>query len=71
MTAKQFILNFGWPSQLDKCITREIDVNGEQITRSDHTRYLGAYLDWQLDFKLHIQTKSRAAMLNVLRIKSS
>ena len=53
--SKTEFIYFGWPSQLDKCTTREIDVNGEQITRSDHTRYLGAYLDQQLDFKLHIQ----------------
>ena len=69
--SKTEFIYFGWPSQLDKCTTREIDVNGEQITRSDHTRYLGAYLDQQLDFKLHIQTKSRAATLNVLRIKAA
>ena len=69
--SKTEFIYFGWPSQLDKCTTREIDVNGEQITRTDHTRYLGAYLNQQLDFKLHIQTKSRSAILNVLRIKAA
>ena len=69
--SKTEFIYFGWPSQLDKCITKEIDVNGEHITRSNHTRYLGAYLDQQLDFKLHIQMKSRAAILNVLRIKAA
>ena len=69
--SKTEFIYFGWPSQLDKCITKEIDVNGEQITRSNHTRYLGVYLNQQLDFKLHIQTKSRAAILNVLRIEAA
>ena len=66
--SKTEFIYFGWPSQLEKCTTRKIDVNGEEITRSDHTRYLGAYLNQKLDFKLHIQAKSRAAILNVLRI---
>ena len=69
--SKTEFIYFGWPSQLDKCTTRKIDVNGEELTRLDHTRHLGAYLDQQLGFKLHIQTKSRAAILNVLRIKAA
>ena len=69
--SKTEFIYFGWPSQLEKCTTRKIDVNGEEITRADHTRYLGAYLDQKLDFKLHIQAKSRAAILNVLRIKAA
>ena len=69
--SKTEFIYFGWPSQLEKCITRKIDVNGEEITRADHTRYLGAYLDQKLDFKLHIQAKSKAAILNVLRIKAA
>ena len=43
--SKTEFIYFGWPSQLEKCTTRKIDVNGEEITRADHTRYLGAYLD--------------------------
>ena len=69
--SKTEFIYFGWPSQLAKCSINKIDVNGEQITKSNHTRYLGAYLDQQLNFKLHIQTKSRAAILNVLRIKAA
>ena len=69
--SKTEFIYFGWPSQLEKCKTRKIDVNGEEITRSDHTRYLGAHLDQKLDFKLHIQAKSRAAILNILRIKAA
>ena len=69
--SKTEFIYFGWPSQLEKCITRKIDVNGEEIARADHTRYLGAYLNQKLDFKQHIQAKSRAAILNVLRIKAA
>ena len=69
--SKTEFIYFGWPSQLAKCSINKIDVNREQITRSNHTRYLGAYLDQQLNFKVHIQEKSRAAILNVLRIKAA
>ena len=62
---------FGWPSQLDKCITTTINVNGEEIERANITKYLGAYLDSKLDFKEHIKTKCKAAMLNIYRIKAA
>ena len=42
-----------------------IDVNGETITRASITKYLGAHLDSTLNFKQHIKTKCKAAMLNL------
>ena len=56
---------FDWPSQLGKCATTTIDVNGETITRSSVTKYLGAHLDSALNFKQHIKTKCRAGMFNL------
>ena len=62
---------FGWPSQLGKCITNSININNEIVERATSTKYLGAYLDSKLDFKLHIQTKCKTAMLNLLKIKAA
>ena len=69
--SKTEFIYFGWPSQLGKCISNSINVNEEIIERSTITRYLGAYLDSRLDFKQHIQTKCKAAMLNLFKIKAA
>ena len=42
--AKTEFIYFGWPSQLGKCPTTTIDVNGETITRNIITKYLAAHL---------------------------
>ena len=49
--SKTKFIYFGWPSQLDKCITTTINVNGEEMERANITKYLGAYLDSKLDSK--------------------
>ena len=49
---------------------RQYYVNGEVVHRTQSTKYLGAYLDSRLDFKQHIKSKCKAAMLNLHRIKS-
>ena len=69
--SKTKFIYFGWPSQLGKCISNSTSINEEIIERSTTTRYLGAYLDSQLDFKQHIQTKCKAAMLNLFKIKAA
>ena len=63
--SKVEFIYFRWPSQLDKCITQHINVNGEQIEKTNITKYLGAHLDSKLDFKEHIKIKCRVAMLNI------
>ena len=67
---KTEFIYFGGPRQLEKCTNNQINVNGEQILRSQLTRYLGAYLDSALNFKQHIKIKCKAAMLNLLTIKA-
>ena len=67
--SKTKFIYFGWPSQLDKCITNHINVNREQIAKTYTTKYLGAYLDSKLDFMEHIKIKWKAAMLNIFRIR--
>ena len=69
--SKTEFIYFGWPSQLGKCITNSININNEIVERATSTKYLGAYLDSRLDFKLHIQTKCNAAVLNLLKIKAA
>ena len=68
--SKTKFIYFGGPRQLEKCIS-QININGEQIPRSQMTRYLGAYLDATLNCKQHIKVKCKAAMLNLLKIKAT
>ena len=69
--AKTEFMYFGWPSQLGKCSTSTIDINGQNIARSEVTKYLGAHLDSALNFKKHIKTKCKAAMFNLQRIRAA
>ena len=69
--SKTEFIYFGWPSQLDKCIKTSININEEEIVRANITKYLGAYLDSKLDFKEHIKTKCKAAMLNIYKIRAA
>ena len=41
-SSKTEFIYFGGPRQLEKCIINQINVNEEQIPRSQMTRYLGA-----------------------------
>ena len=69
--AKTEFMYFGWPSQLGKCAVSTIDINGENIARSEVTKYLEAHLDSALNFKKHIKTKCKAAMFNLQRIRAA
>ena len=66
----EFIL-FGNQVQLSKCATNHINVNGNLIVRSPSIRYLGAWLDANLYYKLHVTKKCQAVMLNFQCIKST
>ena len=69
--SKTEFIYFGGPRQLEKCIINQINVNGEQISRSQMMRYLGAYLDSTLNLKQQIEMKCKTALLNLLRIKAT
>ena len=69
--SKTEFIYFRWPSQLGKCAVSTIDINGENITRSEVTKYLGAHLDSSLNFKQHIKTKCKAAMFNLQRVHAA
>ena len=56
--------------QLAKKIDTDcLNVNGTTIQKSEVIKYLGIWLDLQLNFKHHITIKCRVAMLNLQRIK--
>ena len=69
--AKTEFIYFGWPSQLGECTVSTLDINGENIARSEVTKYLGAHIDSTLKFKKHIKTKCKAAMFNLQRIRAA
>ena len=68
--AKTEIIYFGHHLQLRKCSEEKINVAGDEIKRSTCIKYLGAYLDEGLMFKRHVAAKCKAAMGNLLKIRS-
>ena len=63
----EFIL-FGSQKQLQKCITNSCNVNRDTVERSYVIKYLGAWLDKHLSFKVHIK-ECQVAMMNFQYIK--
>ena len=59
----EFIL-FGSHKHLQKCITNSLNVNGVTVERSYVIKYLGAWLDEHLSFKVHMKKKFQVAMIN-------
>jgi hypothetical protein len=64
----EFIL-LGSKQQLNKCVSKEINVNGVGVERSSLVKYLGISLDDQVSFKQHINNKCSIAMGNLMRVK--
>ena len=67
--AKTEVLLIGSQSQLKKCVTLALDVNGTMVQIGRMIKYLGAFLDNGLSFKHHITTKCRIAMWNLQWLK--
>ena len=68
-TKTEFLL-VGSRQQLSKCVSTEINVNDEVVTFSACIRYLGAWADDKLNFKVHIATKCCIAMCNLQKLKA-
>ena len=68
-TKTKFIY-FGHNLQLRKCTESSLNVMGVTIHRTDCIKYLGAHLDDNLTFKKHVAAKCKAAMGNLLEIRS-
>ena len=67
--SKTEFIYFGSRQQLKKCTFDKININNETIQRSDTVKYLGEYLDQNLNFKKHIITKCKAALINIRKIR--
>ena len=65
----EFIM-FGPKKQLQKCTTEALKVNDDIVPTSEIIKYLGAWLDQHLSFKIHIMKKCQTAMMNLQRIKA-
>ena len=63
----EFIM-FGAKKQLGKCKT-SIDVNKTVVNNSEVVKYLGTWMDCNLNFKDHIVKKCRTAIINLQWIK--
>ena len=55
--------------ELNKCNIDSIEVSGATIHNSEIFKYLGAYLDKELNLKHHITVKCQAVMTGLLRLK--
>ena len=64
----EFIL-LGSRSQVNKCITEVVDVNGIEVTRNGSIHYLGVWIDQYMFLKRHITKKYSTAMLSFQTIK--
>ena len=69
--SKTEFIYFGGNRQLRKCRSDSINVNGENIERTNITRYLGAHLDSTLSMKQHVKAKCKAAMYNLFKIRAA
>ena len=66
--SKTKFIYFGSGQQFTKSSENIIRVIQKTIDRCLTVRYFGGYLDSQLKFKEHINTKYKAAILNILKI---
>ena len=68
-SSKTEFMHYGTAKQLAKNEIRQIDINDDLVDRVSKMKYLGVWLDDQLNLKHHITTKCRTAMLNLQQIK--
>ena len=60
---------FGSSHQITKCENKSLDVNGELVERTEVIKYLGAFMDEQLNMQKHITEMCRKAMYGLYRLK--
>ena len=65
------LIYFKSTSHLRKCHMTQINVNGEQIGRSNKTRYPRLCLDRTFSMKDHVMAKCKVAKINLLWIKAA
>ena len=64
----EFIL-IGSKQQLQKCNTKQININSENIIMSETIKYLGTWIDSNLSFRKHITERCKNAMWNLHKLK--
>ena len=60
---------FGSPKLLPYCSTDNINVCGDQVSKSDKIKLLDIWLDCNLNFKHHKNMKCRTVILNIQKLK--
>ena len=60
---------FGSRQHLQKCSSDIIEVCGDKIKKSESVRYLGGYLDKNLNFQEHVRKMCSIAMANFVKIR--
>ena len=63
-------IHFRSRQQVKKIDTSPINANGDLIPMSYNIWYLGGYLDTNVTFSKHVKQKVKAALVNVVKIKS-
>ena len=69
--AKSEFIIFGNRILVSKCISGELNINGEAVSRSHEIKYLRTWLDSDLNLKTHVKRKCAMAMTNHQRIKNN
>ena len=69
-SAKTEFIYFAGRQQLAKCTVDSIDVNSVTVTRDTCIKYLGAWLDQELNLKKHVMEKCKIAAFNIQNISS-
>ena len=65
---KTELILFGSRSQLTKCTTEVVDVNGTEVPISESIHYLGVWFNQYMSLKSHITKKCTTAMLSFQKI---
>ena len=68
--SKTELIIYGSRQQLKNLSIGSLKVNETSVTTSDFIKYLGVYLDQNLNLKRHITTKCRVASINLYRIRN-
>ena len=69
-SAKTEFLLVGSRKQLSNYVSKEINVNGETVKHNACIKYLGAWADDKLNFKVHIANKCQIVMWSLQKLKA-
>ena len=69
--SKTEFIYFGSKQQLEKCFNNDLDVVGDLIIRSHTIRYLGTYLDENLNYKQACQQEMPSGYVQLFQDKGN